>query len=75
MPVVSRIKKEKEGDEAQVKGVPELHILFLHLGGMDVQPHIEKDQFGLSLVGGERVPPHDRLPDLANQIHRYTINR
>ena len=68
-------EKEKEGDEAQVKRVPELQILFLHLGRMDMQPHVEKDQFGLSLVGGERIPPHDRLPDFANQIHRYTINR
>ena len=68
-------EKEKEGDEAQVERVLELEILFLHLGRMNVQPHVEKDQFGLSLVGGERIPPHDRLPDFANQIHRYTINR
>ena len=50
-------------------------FLFLHLGWMDMQPHVEKDQLGLPLVGGERVSPHNRLPDFANQIHRYTINR
>ena len=40
-----------------------------------MQPDIEKDQFGLSLVGGQRIPPDDRLPDFSDQIHRYTINR
>src|ERR1035438_3874867 len=68
-------KKEKEGDKAQVKRMPELEILFLYLGRMDVQPHVEKDQLGLSLVGGERIPPHNRLPDFSDQIHGYTIKR
>jgi hypothetical protein len=68
-------EKEKEGYESQIKGVPELEILFLHLGRMDMQPHVEKDQLGLPLVGGERIPPHNRLPEFANQIHGYTISR
>src|ERR1035438_7478559 len=68
-------EEEKEGDEAHVERVPELHILHLHFGRMDMQPHVEKDQFGLSLVGGQRIPPDDRLPDFAEEIHRHTINR
>ncbi len=67
--------EQEEGDEPQVESVLELEVLLLHFGRMDVQPHVEKDQFGLSLVGGQRVPPDDRLPDIAYQIHRYTISR
>jgi hypothetical protein len=51
--------EEKERDEAQIETVLELQVFFFDLGRMNVQPHIEKDQFGLSLVGGQRIPPYD----------------
>ena len=58
--------EEKEGNKAQVKGVFEAEVFLLHLGRMHMQPDIEKDQLGLSLVSRQRVSPNDRLPDFAN---------
>ena len=52
-----------------------LRLLPVHFGGVNVQPHVEKDEFRLSLVGGERVPPEYRLPDLSYRVHSHTISR
>jgi hypothetical protein len=42
-----------------------LEILFLHFGGVNVEPHVEEDEFALPLVGGQRVPPEDGLPGIS----------
>ncbi len=36
-------QKEEEGDEPQVERVLHLEVLFLHFGGVNVQPHVEED--------------------------------
>jgi len=50
--------------------VPELEILFLHLGRMDMQPHVEKDQldFPLSVESGSR-----RTIDCQNSRIRFMV--
>jgi hypothetical protein len=62
---VDQDEEEKESDEPQVEGVLHLKVFFLHFGRVNVEPHVEEDKFALPLVGGQRVPPEDRLPDIS----------
>ena len=66
--------EEKEGDESQVEGVLEPQVLRFYLRGMDMQPDVQEDKFGLALVSGQWVAPNDRMPDFADKIHCYTIS-
>ena len=57
------------------RSVPESEMLLLHLGRVDMQPHVQEDQLRLSLVRRQRIAANDRLPDFAKDIHDHTINR